>query len=370
MSSSSANTVFRVAVLGVVKHDYVPLGLATHPRFDPVVVADDASQPEWVHERNQKLADELNIPYVRGVEAALRDYDVQVACVSPEAERHADLSVRAANAGLHVVQDKPMSTLVSECDRVVEAVERNGVQFMMWNRNMMPAMLQARRELESGAIGQIRAVHIDFYFAKDAGPRRGEGPPDSPKIDWLEALKAAHVDGSDGGVGHAPMGELQIEGIYPLSHIRTLTGARIHRVFARTTAHFHQRNVDHGIDDLASVTLEMEHGIVGTLCIGRIGRAKHENDGEIKIHIVGTTGAMVINEPRPEVRVFYRGRTASDSPARRVGGDADWLLMENFAHAIETNGDTILNARVGRDIAATAQAAIDSGRSGRPVEVT
>ena len=88
------------------------------------MVADDASQPEWVHERNQKLADELNIPYVRGVEAALRDYDVQVACVSPEAERHADLSVRAANAGLHVVQDKPMSTLVSECDRVVEAVER------------------------------------------------------------------------------------------------------------------------------------------------------------------------------------------------------------------------------------------------------
>ena len=81
--SSSGDSVFRVAVLSVVKHDYVPLGLITHPRFDPVVVADDAAQPEWVHERNQKLADELNIPYVRDVEAALRDYDVQVACVSP-----------------------------------------------------------------------------------------------------------------------------------------------------------------------------------------------------------------------------------------------------------------------------------------------
>ena len=106
-------------------------------------------------------------------------------------------------------------------------------------------------------------MHVDFYFAKDAGPRRGEQPPGAPKIDWLEALKAAHVDGSDGGVGHAPMGELQIEGIYPLSHVGLLTGARVKRVFARTAAHFHQRNVDHGIDDLASVTLEMEHGIVG-----------------------------------------------------------------------------------------------------------
>ena len=370
MSSSRSDAIFRVAVLSVVKHDYVPLGMATHPRFDPVVAADDADQPEWVHERNQKTADELNIPYVRDVEAALRDYDVQVACVSPEAERHADLSVRAANAGLHVVQDKPMSTLVSECDRIVEAVERNGVQFLMWNRDMLPAMLQARQQLQSGAIGDVRAVHVDFYFAKDAGPRRGEAPAGAPKIDWLEALKAAHVDGSDGGVGHAPMGELQIEGIYPLSHIQVLTGAKVQRVFARTTAHFHQRNVDHGIDDLASVTLELDNGIVGTLCIGRIGRAKHDNDGEIKVRILGTSGAMVLNEPRPEVRVFHRGRTASDSPGRRVGGDADWLLMENFAQAIDTNGDTILNARVGRDIAATVQAAIDSGRTGRPVEVT
>jgi len=370
MSSSRDSSVFRVAVLSVVKHDYVPLGLITHPRFKPVVVADDAEQPEWVHERNQKLADELNIPYVRDVEAAIRNYDVQVACVSPEAERHADLSVRAADAGLHVVQDKPMSTLVSECDRIVEAVERNGVKFLMWNRDMLPAMLLARRNLQSGAIGDVRAVHVDFYFAKDAGPRRGASPAGAPKIDWLEALKAAHVDGSDGGVGHAPMGELQIAGIYPLSNVGLLTGARVQRVFARTASHFHQRNVDHGIDDLASVTLEMEHGIVATLCIGRIGRAKHDNDGEIKVRILGTAGAMVIDEPRPAVRVFYRGRTAGDSPAARVGGDADWLLMENLAQAIDTDGDTILNARVGRDIAATVQAAIDSGRTGRPVEVS
>ena len=66
--------------------------------------------------------------YVRDVERAIADYNVQVAVVSSEAERHCDLSVRAADAGLHIVQDKPMSTRVSECDRVVEAVERNRVK--------------------------------------------------------------------------------------------------------------------------------------------------------------------------------------------------------------------------------------------------
>src|SRR6266487_1954170 len=99
---------FRVAVLSVVKHDYVARGVASHPRFELVVVADDPSVPEWVHERNLKFAEEKKIPYLRDVERALSEYQVDVAVVSTQAERHCDLSVRAANLGVHVVQDKPM----------------------------------------------------------------------------------------------------------------------------------------------------------------------------------------------------------------------------------------------------------------------
>ena len=51
-----------VAVLSVVKHDYVARGLISHPRFRPVVVADDADQPEWAHARNAAFAAEMNVP--------------------------------------------------------------------------------------------------------------------------------------------------------------------------------------------------------------------------------------------------------------------------------------------------------------------
>ena len=135
---------YRFVVLSVVKHSYVPSAMAAHPRFEPVVVADDPDMPDWVHERNEEFARGFDIPYVRDVDRAIADFDVQVAVVSSQAERHCDLSVRAANAGLHVVQDKPMSHLVSECDRVVEAVERNKVKFLLWNRNYLPALVQAR----------------------------------------------------------------------------------------------------------------------------------------------------------------------------------------------------------------------------------
>src|ERR1051325_1713521 len=101
---------FRCAVLSVAKHDYVARGMATHPRFELAVVADDPQVPDWLHERNQQFADAMKIPYVRDVERGLRDFNVDVAIVSPEAARHCELSIRAASVGKHIVHDKARAT--------------------------------------------------------------------------------------------------------------------------------------------------------------------------------------------------------------------------------------------------------------------
>ncbi len=369
MSSSSPTKKYRVAILSVVKHDYVAKGLLSHARFEPVVVADDPDQPEWVHERNQKFASEFDVPYVRDVERAMAQYAPDVAVVSSEAERHCDLSVRAANAGLHVVQDKPMSTKLSECDRVIEAVERNAVRFMMWNRNFLPAVLQARDAVREGKIGTLRAIHVDFYFAKDAGPPIGTSQPGDPPLDWLECLKAAHATGADGGVGRDAMGELEVEGIYPLAYIHMIAGVHVQRVFARTASHFHQLHADNQVDDLATVTLEMENNLLGSLCLGRIGNASHPDIGEIKLHVIGSVGSLVVSEARPEVGVYYRGQPDLEFPHVRVANHNDWLLADDFARAIDTGGETSLGARDGRAICATVHAAMQSAREGVPITV-
>ena len=367
---SNRSGPFRVLVLSVVKHAYVPRGVALHPRFGLTVVADDADRPDWVHERNEKFAHEHGIPYVRDVERAIAEHDVQVAVVSSEAERHCDLSVRAADAGLHVIQDKPMSNSLAECDRVVEAVARNNVRFLMWNRNFLPAVVQAREAIAQGQIGTPQAFHVDFYFAKDAGPTKGSRKTGEPKIDWLEALQAAHATGADGGVGNEPMGELSIEGCYPLGYVAMLSGAKVRRVFARTTAHFHQLCVDNDVEDLATVTLEMEGGLVGSLALGRIGDASHPDIGEIKLHILGTEGALVISEARPEIGIYYRDQPPKEFRNQRLlATDNDYLLANDFARAIDSGSDTILNAPTSRAITATVAAAIESGRTRRVVEV-
>ncbi len=369
MSLSDSPETFRVAVLSVVKHDYVARAVAAHPRCQLAVVADDPDQPGWVHERNELFAEEFGIPYVRDVERALADHQCQIAVVSPEAERHCDLSIQAAKAGLHVIQDKPMSTKLSECDRLVEAIERSNVKFMMWNRNFLPSLNDARCAIQEGAVGQPYAFHIDFYFAKDAGPPKGSRSADDPPMNWLDAQIAAHVDGSDGGVGREPMGELKVEGIYPLAYLRMLAGVEVRRVFARTASHFHQLHTDNDVEDLATVTLEMDDSMLATLSIGRIGAASHPEIGEIKIHVLGSEGAMVITEARPEVGIYYRGQPTGEFRNRRVADDLNYLLVENFLTAIKTDGHTILDAVAGRSICAVVEAALESGRTGSPVDV-
>ena len=165
------------------------------------------------------------------------------------------------------------------------------------------------------------------------------------------------------------MGELAIEGIYPLGYIRTLTGASVRRVFARSTSHFHQLYADNAVEDLASVTLEMDGGIIGTVALGRIGAASHPSGGEIKIQVVGQSGAFVVSEARPDVGIYYRGQPAKEARAQRVASENDFRLAENFARAIDENGTTIMDARASLDIFATCEAALESCKIGNPVDV-
>jgi predicted dehydrogenase len=360
---------FRAAVLSAVKHDYVARGMASHPRFELAVVADDPQVPDWAHERNQQFADTNGIPYVRDVERALREFNIDAAIVSPQAQRHCDLSIRAALAGKHVVQDKPLATRRCDAERLVEVIERTGVKFLMWNRNFLPALVHAKEQIDAGAIGRVCAVHVDFYFAKDAGPPKGSRQPGDPPIDWQAHQIAAHIDGSDGGLGSEPMGELAIEGIYPLGYIRMLTSAAVRRVFARSTAHFHQLYADNGVEDLASVTLEMDGGVVGTVALGRIGAASHPSGGEIKLHVLGASGALVVSEARPEVGIYYRNQPAKEARQRRVASENDIRLAEDFAHAIDQGGATIMDVRDSFGIFATCEAALESCRTGQPVAV-
>ena len=361
---------YRVLVLSVIKHAYLPDAVAAHPRFVLVAVADDALRPEWTHERNQNYADLHGIPYCRDVEQGLKNFDCDIAVISSEAERHCDLAMRAVKAGLHIIVDKPLSPDVQECESLSELMKQSGMKGLVWNRNFLPALIEARLALREGAIGDLVAVHCDFYFSKDAGPPKETETMGSPPIDWLDRQLEAHADGSDGGVGTQPMGELQIEGIYPLAYIYSLCSSPFERVTASTATHFHQANVDNQVDDLAALSFVLENGVIGSLAIGRIGAASHPDIGEIKLHLIGTKGALVVSEARPEVGLYYKDQPKNEFKNIRIDNDNDFLLMDAFADALDCGTELPLDIETACNIARIIDAAQISANEGREVKIS
>ena len=76
-----------------------------------------------------------------------------------------------------------------------------------------------------------------------------------------------------------------------------------------------------------------------------------------------------MNEARPDVGIYYRNQPQKEARQRRVANENDFLLAENFAQAIDQDGTTIMDAQASYEIYATFEAAVESCRTGQPVEV-
>lgn len=97
---------------------------------------------------------------------------------------HAELAIQAMRAGSHVLVEKPMATTVEEADQMITVSRETGRSLCVdHNRLFSPAMLEARRLLDSGDLGEL--VSIDFF--------QGFGLPPRVKLsqfenEWLNRL--------------------------------------------------------------------------------------------------------------------------------------------------------------------------------------
>lgn len=103
-----------------------------------------------------------------GISGVFTDFDEMLAEVRPDIvdictppRTHAALAIRAMDAGAHVMVEKPMAMDVAECDRIIEARDRNGVSVMCCHSDLFYlAFMKARQMVERGAIGRFSGMRI------------------------------------------------------------------------------------------------------------------------------------------------------------------------------------------------------------------
>lgn len=227
-----------------------------------------------VGSRTQEAADTFgetwNVPRRYGsYEALLADNDVQAVYISTPHPLHAEWTIKAADAGKHILCEKPLALNHAEAMAMVEAAQRNDV-FLM-EAFMYRCHSQTTRLVEllrSGVIGQVRVIQATFSF--NSGDR-----PES------RLLKNALGGG----------GILDV-GCYCASIARLVAGVANGQSFiepAQVTGAAHIGNT--GVDEYATASLLFPGDIIANLFTGVRVNAGSE------VRIFGSEGSIFVPSP-------------------------------------------------------------------------
>ena len=257
---------------------------------------------------------------------------------------HAEWSIKAANAGKHVLCEKPLCLTRADAEAMFAAARANGVVLLeAYPYKFQPQAIALQRLLDEGAIGTVRTMQASFGFTVM-----------NPEVN-------IRMKPEVGG------GALLDAGSYPVSLVRLVMGERPLRVTATPVW------ADTGVDISMMATLEFaDHRYAQVSCAMNV--ANHR-----RAVIMGTAGTIeteYINHPSAAVpsQLRIRRGIANTIPFEDIAapdGSGFRYEAEAFA-ALVRNPDPVVLAREAAfsiDIAATLEAIAKSARSGAPASV-
>jgi predicted dehydrogenase len=291
-------------------------------------------------EQGRKIAAKNHIPVSYGsYEALLAAPDIDVIYNPLPNSLHKEWTIRALQAGKHVLSEKPFGLNAAEAVDMVAVARSTGrklAETFQWRHH--PQAKQARELIRSGAIGDLRLIEAAFSFPLS-------NPDD---VRWDPAL---------GG------GALYDLGCYPISLTRYLTGQEPLAV----TSQIHWNKS--GVDDMVVATFEFPGEILATINCSFILPLRRYGEA------IGTTGALLMERcynqmPEYESTIVKRGPDREATETISLGRSNCYIMMaEDFNRAVLDDTepvfppeDAIANMRV-------IDAIFESARTGKTVKL-
>ncbi len=89
--------------------------------------------------------------------------DIDVIDIVTPNHTHAEIAIAAAEAGKHIITEKPLALTVDEAKKMLNAVEKNGVKHMIChNYRFAPAVQYAKKLIEAGKIGRVYHYRANY----------------------------------------------------------------------------------------------------------------------------------------------------------------------------------------------------------------
>lgn len=118
-------------------------------------------------------------PGFASLEALLAGSDAEIVVLATPSGLHPRQAIRVAQAGRHVVSEKPMATKWDEGVAMVRACRDAGVKLFVVKQNRLNATLRlVKRAVEAGRFGRLAMVNVNVFWTRpqayyDAAPWRG-----------------------------------------------------------------------------------------------------------------------------------------------------------------------------------------------------
>ena len=305
--------------------------------FAKGVAASRTGEVVAVGSRSQSSADAFGDKHTIGrrhasYDVLLADDRVQAVYVSTPHPFHAEWAIKAAEAGKHVLCEKPIGLNAAEAMAMIEAAEVHGVLLMeAFMYRCHPQTARLVELVRSGAVGEVRAIDATFSFQTDFDP---DGRLFSNAL---------------GGGGILDVG------CYPVSLARLIAGAAAGEPFLNPTdvsgaAHLGAT----GVDEWAAGTLKFATGVVAQVACGvrvnqRNGCTVYGSEGRIEVPNPfipareGGTEAMTVHRKGGVETV----ETATDRPLFALEADAfaESVSRGSAVHPAMSVADTLGNMR-------------------------
>jgi predicted dehydrogenase len=214
-------------------------------------------------------------------------------------DAHAEPCIAAAKAKKHVFCEKPLARTAAEAKGMLDAVEKAGVKHMVaFNYRFVPAVVQARKLIESGALGRIyhwRAVYLQEW---------GMDPKMSTSWRFQKAI-----------AGSGALGDLGAHIIdlarFLVGEPKKVMGMTQNWLKERPSGSDPSKMVPSDVDDAFVSLFEFENGALGTLEASRFSQG-HKNYNCFEVN--GEKGSIQFNLERlNELNVYWAGEDPKET---------------------------------------------------------
>jgi len=191
-----------IAVIGAGRAGLIHAGnfLRSVPGARLVALADPVAE-SLARARQELGVENAQTDYRR----VLEDPTVQAVVIATPTAYHREIAVAAAEAGRHVLCEKPMAMDSSECDAMIAAAERAGIVLQIgFMRRYSDDFLEAKARIEAGEIGEVVQVRTQthgpsyprpwmFDLRKSNGPLAEVNSHDIDSVRWFSGSDIVEV---------------------------------------------------------------------------------------------------------------------------------------------------------------------------------